>query len=403
MQFGTDGIRGKAGAEINVDLAFRLGNAVARTIGSTVWVARDPRPSSPALADAVVAGVVAAGGLATSLGVLPTPGLSARLAEDPGGAGVMITASHNPEADNGIKVLFADGRKLGSGVLAALSKEIDRPVNGVGGRSRSLADGSDRYARWVLEHLPTGTWLQGRRVLLDAAMGASAGVGRQVLLSLGAEVEMFSGRAINDRCGSVHPQFAAMALKRGGHDAALVLDGDGDRVAMVAADGRILDGDHLLWILRKGPVMVGTVMTNMGLERSLAGEGIRLHRSPVGDTHVAASMGDLGATVGGEPSGHILLADGTPTADGLLSGLRALAASPTLSTDGYTPYPQAHASLKDVIRTDVNTQFVVDAGGRVVVRKSGTEPVVRVMVEHPDVTEANELRDRVAALLRNPS
>lgn len=402
MQFGTDGIRGKAGEEINADLAFRLGNAVARTIGSTVWVARDTRPSSPGLSDAVVAGVVAAGGLATSLGVLPTPGLSARLAVDPGGAGVMVTASHNPEADNGLKVLFADGRKLGSGVLAAITREIERPVNATGGRSRALGDGVDRYAGWLLDHLPPGRWLEGRRVLLDAAMGAAAGVGRQVLLSLGAEVDVFPGRGINDRCGSVHPQFAALALRKGGHDAALVLDGDGDRVAMVASDGRILDGDHLLWILRRGPVMVGTVMTNMGLERALAGEGIRLHRSPVGDTHVAASMADLGAPVGGEPSGHLLLVDGTPTADGLLAGLRALALSPTLSTEGYTPFPQAHASLKDVVRTDVDTQFVVDQGGRVVVRKSGTEAVVRVMVEHPDVTVANELRDRVADRLRNP-
>ncbi len=400
MQFGTDGIRGRAGIEITPELGRKLGNAVARVIGAHVWVARDTRPSSPGIAEAVALGVVEGGGYATSLGVLPTPGLSARLAEDPGSAGVMVTASHNPEADNGLKVLFADGKKLGSGVLAALSREIDNPVRRPGGSQRTLDDGVDRYVKWLLAHLPPGRWLEGKRILFDPAMGASAQAGRKVLEQLGAEVELFSGRAINDRCGSVHPQFAAMALRKGGHDAAVVLDGDGDRVALVASDGRILDGDHVLWILREGPLMVGTVLTNLGLERALSREGIRLHRTPVGDTYVAASMDDLGAKIGGEPSGHVIVKGATPTADGMLVGLCALARAPGLSTDGYAPCPQAHASLKDVFRTDIDTSFVTELGGRVVVRKSGTEAVVRVMVEHEDVTLANTLRDRVAALLR---
>ncbi|MBM4390283.1 MAG: hypothetical protein FJ090_04105 [Deltaproteobacteria bacterium] len=403
MQFGTDGIRGRAGIEITPELGRKLGNAVVRAIGAHVWVARDPRPSSPGIAEAVAQGVVEGGGFATSLGVLPTPGLSARLAEDPGSAGVMVTASHNPEADNGLKVLSAGGKKLGSGVLAALGREIDNPVRRAGGSRRNLDDGVDRYVKWLLAHLPPGTWLEGKRILVDPAMGAGAQAGRKLLEALGAQVELFSGHAINDRCGSVHPQFAAMALRKGGHDAALVLDGDGDRVAMVAADGRILDGDHLLWILREGPVMVGTVMSNLGLERALGGAGIRLHRAPVGDTFVAASMDDLAAPVGGEPSGHIIVRGGTPTADGLLVGALALARSPDLSTAGYHPCPQAHAALRDVSRTDADTAFVTEAGGRAVVRKSGTEPVVRVMVEHADVTLANTLRDRVVELLRKES
>lgn len=402
-QFGTDGIRGRAGTEITEDLARSVGNTVARIVGSRVWIARDPRPSSPALAEAVIAGVVQAGGEAVDLGVLPTPGLSWRVAKEGGAAGVMITASHNPIDDNGIKVVFGDGKKLSTGLLAAISKELGQSVSKPGGSRREVSDATSVYVAAVLGALPPGKWLTGKRILLDSAMGAAAGAGRRLLEALGADVVPFLGRAINDRCGAVHPQFAAIAVQNQGCDAGLAVDGDGDRVALIDARGRILDGDAMLWLLRSGPIVVGTVMSNLGLERALEKSGIILVRTGVGDALVAAKMDEVGAALGGEPSGHILVRGACPTADALHVGLLALSRDLSLSTWGFEPYPQAHASLRDVIRVEVDTSFVTAAGGRAVVRKSGTEPVVRVMVEHPDVTTANELRDRVVALLQESS
>ncbi|GDX81242.1 phosphoglucosamine mutase [Deltaproteobacteria bacterium] len=398
MEFGTDGVRGRAGVEVTAELASRLGNAVARVLGTDVWVARDTRPSSPELAEAVCAGVLSAGGRATLLGVLPTPGLSVRVRDERASAGVMVTASHNPPEDNGLKVVGGDGGKLDRGTLAALTAAMQEVRELPGGSRRELT-GVDEYATFLLGSLPSGAWLRGRRVLFDAAAGAGAEVGARVLRALGAEVIPFAGPAINVGCGAVHPEHAAKAVVEAHADLGILLDGDGDRIALVNAAGRVLDGDALLWLCRRPPLMVGTVMTNLGLERALAGEGIRLHRTPVGDAHVAAAMVELGATVGGEPSGHLVFSDGPPTADGLYAGLRALAQVSDLSTAGFTPSAQAHVALRDVALKPLDFGFVEASGGRAVVRKSGTEPVVRVMVEHEDPVVAAQLKDRVVALI----
>lgn len=398
MEFGTDGVRGRAGVAITVDLASRLGNAVVRVLGGDVWVARDTRPSSPELAEAVCAGVVAAGGRATLLGVLPTPGLSVRVRDERGSAGVMVTASHNPPEDNGLKVVGGDGGKVDRGALSALTLAMPQVESRPGGSRRALT-GVDEYVSYLLRSLPSGAWLSGRRVLFDAAAGAGAEAGAQVLRALGAEVIPFAGPAINVDCGAVHPEHAARAVKETDADLGILLDGDGDRIALVDGAGRVLDGDALLWLCRQPPLMVGTVMTNLGLERALQREGIGLHRTPVGDAHVAAAMLELGATVGGEPSGHLVFANGPPTADGLYAGLRAVAQVPDLATTGFTPSAQAHLALRDVVLKALDFGFVKAAGGRAVVRKSGTEPVVRVMVEHEDPAVAARLKDRVVALI----
>lgn len=399
MEFGTDGVRGRAGVTITRDLAWRVGNAVACVLGGDVWVAQDTRESSPELADAVCEGVVAAGGRATLLGVLPTPGLSVRVRDEHACAGVMVTASHNPPEDNGLKVLGGDGGKLPASALAALTLAMGAPLKRTGG-AKTRREGVSEYVSFLLSCLPPGRWLSGRRALFDAAAGAGAEVGLRVLQALGAEVIPFAGPAINVDCGAVHPEHAARAVLEAGADVGVVLDGDGDRIALIDAAGRVLDGDSLLWLCRKPPLMVGTVMTNIGLETALQREGIRLHRTPVGDAHVAAAMTELGATVGGEPSGHIVFADGPPTADGLYAGLRALAQAPDLSTAGFVPSAQVHIALRNVGLYPLDLHFVEQAGGRAVVRKSGTEPVVRVMVEHDDPVVATHLKDRVVALIQ---
>lgn len=399
-RFGTDGIRGPADTVVTPAVAAAVGAAVVAVLGNDVWVARDTRPSGPALAQAVCDGVCAAGGRATLLGVLPTPGLSLRVRDEHASAGIMVTASHNPPEDNGLKVVGPDGGKLPAAVLAALTTAIVAPAPPRAGGEVREAQGADRYVAALLAALPAGRWLSGRRVLFDGAAGAAADVGVAVLRALGAEVVRHDGPAINVACGAVHPEYAAAAVLAGRCDVGVVLDGDGDRIALVDHAGRVLDGDALLWLGRRGPVMVGTVMTNLGLQVALAGEGIPLVRTPVGDAHVAEAIAAHGAPLGGEPSGHVMYADGPPTADGLYAGLRTLAAAPTLDTTGYQPAYQAHQNLRGVGLPPLDLAFVEAAGGRAVVRKSGTEALVRVMVEHADRPTAEALRDRVVALIR---
>jgi phosphoglucosamine mutase len=260
--------------------------------------------------------------------------------------------------------------------------------------------GAAAYVQALLGLLPPGRWLSGRRVLFDGALGAAQDVGPQVLEALGATVLPFYGSDINVGCGAVHPEHAASAVREERADLGLAVDGDGDRIALIDGTGSILDGDAILWLCRAAPVMVGTVMTNLGLERALLREGIGLVRTAVGDANVAEAMAAGGHGVGGEPSGHLLFAAGPPTADALFAGLLALSRSPDLALGAYTPCAQAHASLRDVQLPPLALAFVEAAGARAVVRPSGTEPVVRVMIEHDEATVAAALLDRVVAQIR---
>jgi phosphoglucosamine mutase len=258
-------------------------------------------------------------------------------------------------------------------------------------------------------------WLAGNRVVIDTANGAGTLHASRVLEALGAEVVAIGdgeGDRINEGCGALHPEAMVEAVRTHGAIAGIGLDGDGDRIAVCDATGRVLDGDAILWLCATDPtrdvgdVVVGTVMTNGGLEEALAARGIRMVRTPVGDTHVAEEMRRIGAKLGGEPSGHILFADGLPTADGLLAGLRALHPDPATLSErlaGLTLHPQVHAAVKvgrdRIPRCEAEIASLRQAGARVIVRGSGTEPVVRVMVEYPDLQVAAAGRDRLVALL----
>lgn len=418
MRFGTDGVRGRAGETVTATGAMALGAAVVEALGPRVAVAGDPRPSSPMLVAAVAAGVAAAGGEAVDLGTLPSPALSWHVARFGFDAGVMVTASHNPAADNGLKVFGADGSKPDAATRAALEARLAAPrLSGPPGRVRRDADAGAAYVEALLAAVGGGRWLKAHTIVLDTANGASTGLAARVLGALGARVWAMGdgpGDRINDGVGALHPEALAARVVEVGADAGIALDGDGDRGALVDAHGRVLDGDALLWLAAGGavepPAVVGTVMTNLGLEHALGGLGVRLLRTAVGDAEVAEGMRRIGARLGGEPSGHLLFADGPPTADGLYACLRALRPGVRTLADrlsGYVPATQAHGTVPGGAlppgRIDAAVAGLERAGARVVVRPSGTEPVVRVMVEHVDPAVARAGLDSLLSLLTGAS
>lgn len=382
IRFGTDGVRGPVGTwPITPAGAEAVGLGIATWVsGGTVFIGRDTRESGPDLVEAMIRGLTKGGSTAIRLGVLPTAAVSAAVAADEAAvAGVMITASHNPWEDNGIKVLDAAGEKLmdPEPLLACLAAPV--------------AQGSGE----ALDHpAPLSAWtsslpqvdLSGRSILLDAAHGAGSVAALDALEAAGARVRAVgvspTGRNINDGVGTMCPPTDLQ-----GCDFAICLDGDADRLVMVDPDHGVLDGDDLLWMLAQtaeGPV-VGTVMSNGGLEKALAG---RLVRTDVGDAKVHAEMVRIGAQLGGEPSGHIMLQGGMPTSDGLYTALRVLEAAGDgpLPIAGWNRWPQAKRNVRGVV-LDPNLgaiQSAQGAGHRVLVRASGTEPVVRVMVEGPE-------------------
>jgi len=378
INFGTDGVRGPAGQwPVSEAGAECIGLGIAAWCNrGEVCIGRDTRESGPALVDALVRGLVRGGAHAIRLGVLPTAGVSAAVVADGFAAGVMITASHNPWQDNGLKVVGPTGEKLNdpSPLLACFASATEA----AGGTERCHAE---PLGAWM-EALPSLN-LNGRRILLDAAHGAGALAASKALVSMGAEVVEIgntpNGRNINAGVGAMCPP-----TDLHGCDFAICLDGDADRLVMVHPESGVLNGDDLLWMLAqqtRGPV-VGTVMSNGGLEEALGG---RLIRTAVGDAKVHAEMKRIGAAIGGEPSGHIMLNDGMPTSDGLYTALRILevAGNGPLPCHGWKRWPQAHRNVRNVqLRTDIAA--IKDAekeGHRVLVRASGTEPLVRVMVE----------------------
>lgn len=405
MKFRTDGIRGRYGGEITTAVAYALGQAVVRILGPWVALARDTRPSGPPLVEALTGGVVDAGGFAVDWGVLPTPALSRGLsARDAYHAGIMVTASHNPAQDNGLKVLDGRGCKLDGATRTAIEAVWGQPSSKPDGQARPDHTTGELYRQAFSTRWPHG--LVGRTLVLDCGNGAAGGLAESVLEAMGARVRRVDpgdGAHINDRCGALFPSAVAAAM--GDADLGISLDGDGDRVALVTPAGRILDGDALLWLLAEPPVVVGTVMSNLGLERGLASRGIRLERTNVGDSEVADGMRRTQARVGGEPSGHILFADGNPTADGLEAAVRVLVGGPIEPRlQGYSPTTPIHRTVPRPGEFDLRPLLAVietlkAEGARVVVRRSGTEPVVRIMVEHPDVATAEVGADTLAALL----
>jgi phosphoglucosamine mutase len=410
--FGTDGIRGRANVDVTPGLAMALGNALVRVLGPRIAVARDTRPSGPMLVAAATAGICAAGGEAVDLGVLPTPGLSALVAALGLDGGVMVTASHNPAPDNGLKAVDGEGRKLGDAPRARIEALLDGDLHLADepGGVRTVADAGDRYVAAVLAALPPGRWLAGATIVVDAAHGAGAGYAARIVSALGARVIPLGdgGGAINTG-GAMFPEALVAAVRGAGAAAGIALDGDGDRGVLVTAAGEVLDGDALLWLCADGAAVVGTIMTNGGVESGLAARGIRLVRTPVGDAYVAAALRETGAGVGAEPSGHVLFSDGLPTADGLLAALRALHPDPGTLAARIAGLPR-HAQLQVAVKVPGERIAAVEAdiaavratGARVVVRRSGTEPVVRIMVEHVDPDLARAGLDRLRAALELP-
>jgi phosphoglucosamine mutase len=440
LRFGTDGVRGVANAELTPELVLALGRATARTLGAGPFVVgRDTRLSGPLLQAALAAGMAAEGAEVVDVGVLPTPAVAWVSAAE-GIPAAVVSASHNPFPDNGIKFFAPGGRKLTDELEARLEAELDRlvhgrsdrpvPTGGAVGRVRRDPDAARRYADAVVATLG-GRDLDGLRVVVDCANGAAHRVGPAVLRRLGAEVTVIcdepDGTNINEGCGSTHPERLQREVVEVGADVGLAFDGDADRVVAVDDQGRLVDGDRLLAMcavdlqqrgLLRGSTVVVTVMTNLGFHRAMGDHGIRVAETPVGDRHVLEALEANGWSLGGEQSGHIIFRDLATTGDGLLTGVQVLdlvrrtGRSLAELAAVMRPLPQVLRSVRVADRDGVESaaelwdevravRAALGDGGRVLVRPSGTEPVVRVMVEAPTREEADAAADRLcAAVLR---
>ena len=443
VRFGTDGIRGIAGETLTVEVAAALGVALMQQHpAGLVLIGRDTRPSGPALTDALAGAIEAHGGTVIDVGVIPTPGLASLVAGEPKAAcGVVVTASHNPVEYNGLKVLARDGRKIPDAEERALEAAIERALaEGLGVVAPSATDASaaqayrERYAR-TLGELARSVNASALSVVVDAAHGAASPFAVAALAATGATVVPFAmgDGVINDGVGATDPAALGEQVRAHGADLGIALDGDADRCVVVDADGRAIDGDVLIALIaldRKERGVAGseravaTVLTNSGVERHLAAHGITLERTPVGDRHIAERLAAGQGGFGGEKSGHLLFTDLSPTGDGLLSaisvlGLVARAGIPVGEMAGAVPLdPQlqrtvpvppgegerllAEPDLKSAIRQA--EESLAQTGGRVLVRLSGTEPLLRVMGEGPDraaVTAAvDHLLEVAASLVR---
>jgi phosphoglucosamine mutase len=421
--FGTDGIRGVAGQPpLTPGLVLRLGRAIARRFPGLVVVGRDTRRSSPALRDAISAGLLVDGADVIDLGVLPTPAVPTEALRRGAAAGVMITASHNPFRDNGIKVFGPAGDKVDDATEEALEAAVDgmdadEPGPGMG---RWREDAAAARAAYLERLLPHGRHGEGLRVLVDAANGAASAFAGPALSACGAAVQVVAdapdGENINAGCGATHPETLAARVRAGGADLGVTLDGDADRCLMIDERGRTVDGDVLLALLalqRGADRLVGTVMSNEGVVQYLAGRGVRMHRAPVGDRNVLAMMRALGCELGGEESGHVIQLDRGPAGDGLATALAAIelraltGRSLAELADDVPRYPAVKRAIRVAAKLPLaQVPALVDAmadadlalagRGRQLLRYSGTEPVLRILVEGEDRQRVEQTCDRLA-------
>ena len=436
--FGTDGVRGQVGTHpMTVDFALRLASAAARVLapegGGSVLIGKDTRVSGYLFESALEAGFVAAGVDVKLIGPLPTPGIAYMTQRFGCDFGVVISASHNPYDDNGIKFFDAAGGKLSDEVEEAIESLIEEPPvtrhSGQLGRATRVERGVDEYGAFCRSTVPGGLALDGFKVVVDCANGAGYKVAPRVLADLGAEMIPIgcspNGRNINSGCGSTDPDLLQLTVAGTRAHVGIALDGDGDRLVMVDHLGRLVDGDQLLFVLAcarqaegtlQGPV-VGTLMSNFGLEKALADRGIPFRRANVGDRYVLGMLREEGGVLGGETSGHLLCLDRTTTGDGLVSALQVLAVMKQTGRSlaqlvaGVEKYPQVLINVRTARRVDVKgdagileaQQAAEDrlAGtGRVVLRPSGTEPVIRVMVEAAEAETAKAEAEMLAAAVR---
>jgi len=436
--FGTDGIRGRAGEPpITADFMLKLGRAAGRVLaredGATVLIGKDTRISGYMLESALEAGLVSAGADVRLLGPMPTPAVAWLTRELHGSAGVVISASHNPYWDNGIKFFDGNGEKLADEVELAIEAELDSTVAPTPsariGKAARIDDAAERYAA-ACKAMAPGLDLRGLRVVLDCAHGATYHIAPGVFADLGADVHAIGvdpdGLNINQDCGATHVRALRATVLERGADLGIAFDGDGDRVQMIDQEGNLADGDDLLYILvrdaqqrgaLRGPV-VGTLMTNFGIERAIAELGAQFLRANVGDRYVLQMLKQHGGMLGGEASGHILCLDSGPTGDGIVSALLVLEA---LQRSAQT-LAQARAGLRRVPQVMINVKASGGAAlvaqrpvqavlakveetlrgrGRVVLRPSGTEPLVRVTVEGEDADEVKRLADLLADAVKS--
>jgi phosphoglucosamine mutase len=435
--FGTDGVRGKVGTEpMTVEFALRLASAAARALapgGGSVLIGKDTRLSGYMFEAALEAGFVAAGVNVYLTGPLPTPGVAYMAQRFGCDFGVVISASHNLYEDNGIKFFDGAGGKLSDTLEAEIERHLGQSPTTVEsgrlGRAVRVDRARSHYQDFCAATLPKGMRLEGLKIVIDCANGAAYKVAPRVLSDLGAEIVPIgcspNGRNINDGCGSTEPGLLQLTVPGVRADAGIGLDGDGDRLVMVDHLGRIIDGDQLLYVIArgrhedgglKGPV-VGTVMSNLGLERALGALGIGFRRAAVGDRYVLELLRETGGVLGGETSGHLLCLDKTTTGDGLVSALQVLAIMKRtgaklaeLVTHMHL-YPQVLLNVRvgrliDVSKVEAIRDAVAAAEarltgtGRVVLRPSGTEPVIRVMVEGLDEAQVRSEAEGLAEVVR---
>jgi phosphoglucosamine mutase len=438
--FGTDGMRGRVGEHpMTVDFSLQLASAAARVLapeGGTVLIGKDTRVSGYMFESALEAGFVAAGVNVMLIGPLPTPAIAYMTRRFNCDFGVVISASHNPYDDNGIKFFDATGAKLSDDLEERIEQELQQPPITRTSRNLGRATRVDRsrtlYQDFCASTIAPGVDLSGLKIVVDCANGAAYKVGPRVLADLGAEIVPIgcspNGRNINDGCGSTAPDLLQLTVPGVRAHVGLALDGDGDRLVMVDHLGRIVDGDQILYVIARArkeagtlrPPVVGTVMSNLGLEVAFRESGIEFARAPVGDRYVLAMLRELGGTLGGETSGHILCLDKTTTGDGVVSALQVLAVmkqsgrSLAELASGMRKFPQVLLNVKVAQRFDPATVPAVQdavqkiekrmAGdGRVVLRASGTEPVIRVMVEGKDENSTRAAATELAAVVQAAS
>jgi len=435
--FGTDGIRGRVGvAPITPDFVMRLGYAAGKVLAQsesasvkpTVLIGKDTRVSGYMLEAALEAGFAAAGVDVMLAGPMPTPAIAYLTRALRLSAGVVISASHNPFDDNGIKFFSAHGNKLGDSVEAAIELALDQPMNCVTsdklGKAKRLDDAAGRYIEFCKSTFPNDLDLRGMTIVVDTAHGAAYHIASHVFHELGAEVIAIgnqpNGFNINAGYGATAPEALAMAVCANRADVGIALDGDADRLIMVDATGRIYNGDELLYVmvkdrLKAGAVKgaVGTLMTNMALEVAFKQMGVEFARAKVGDRYVLEQLKERGWILGGEGSGHLLCLDKHTTGDGIVSALQVLSAlsrsgqSLAQITADISMYPQTLINLKVAAGFDWQQQSAVVAekaaveaelgeNGRVLIRASGTEPLIRVMVEAKTADLARTMAQRIA-------
>jgi phosphoglucosamine mutase len=441
--FGTDGIRGCTGQhpitpEFMLKLGWAAGRVFARDGHCKVIIGKDTRISGYMFESALEAGLAAAGVDIRLLGPMPTPAIAYLTRTFHASAGIVISASHNPYYDNGIKFFSSSGSKLPDEVELAIEEELDKPLVTVDssriGKAARIEDAGGRYIEFCKSTIPMRVSLSGMKIIVDCANGATYQVAPRVLKELDAEViatgNQPDGMNINKDCGSTKPELLQkMVLEQGAH-VGVSLDGDGDRVIMVDEKGELVDGDELLFVIAQSRLqdenlsgtVVGTVMSNLGLEHALNELGIDFKRAPVGDRYVMEMLQAGGWTLGGESSGHIICLDRTTTGDGIVSALQVLAAmaksgrSLSELKSGMTKYPQVLLNVQLPVEFEpaerraladspqlqaavAEAETALADRGRILLRASGTEPLFRVMVEGQDASQVSELANRLAAVV----